>query len=293
MNSDRYFESKVRWMKRVIAVAVVGLMLSVGFVDAPVSAATRTTVTWKVYSLTVDTTYNLSDIASSNSTGRKTWSRSGPCTLTPASNPTKLKMGKKGVCRLTLKIAESGQYSAGKSSAIILRKGFSVKGSLIEPGTDLSGANLSGADLSGADLSGADLSDANLKGANLNLTDMFLADLSGADLSDANLETAILYGASLSGADLSYAVLWGAILYGANLSFADLSYARLFNANLTSANLSYADLTEARLSFANLSFANLSYADLTDANLYLANLRGTERQGATMPEDWQDDVCCY
>ena len=145
------------------ALTAVGLLA--GMTAGSVTAATSTTVTWKVSSMTVGVTKKLSDIASSNSTGKKTWSKSGSCTLSPASNPTKLIMGSTGACRLTLTIAKSGQYPAKSSTRTILRKGFTVNGYQIGPGANLTGANLKRANLTGADLTGADLTGADLTGA--------------------------------------------------------------------------------------------------------------------------------
>ena len=210
-------------MKRIVTVSalvVVGLLS--GVTASSVTAATKTTVTWKVSSMTVKVTKNLSDLASSNSTGRKTWSKSGSCTLTPASKPTKLIMGSTGACRLTLKIAQSGQYSAKSSTKTILREGFKVNGYTIRPNANLTNANLTGANLQGANLYGAVL-----YGANLYEADLSFASLIGANLTHANLWTANLTGANLSSANLSYANLSNADLYGANLSYAILSGATM------------------------------------------------------------------
>ena len=173
-----------------------------GLTGGSVPPANPTTVTWKVSSLTVKATTNLSNIASSNSTGRKTWSKSGSCTLSPASKPTKLIMGSTGACRLTLKIAQSGQYSAKSSTKTILREGFKVNGYTIRPNANLTNANLTGANLQGANLTDANLSGAVLGGA----------DLTGANLSSANLSYANLSNADLYGANLSYAILSGATM---------------------------------------------------------------------------------
>ena len=129
-------------MRRTKVLLLVGLMLFGGFADGPVSAAVATTVTWKVSSMIVGVTKNLSAVASSNSPGRKTWSRKGSCTLTPSSNPTKLKMGSTGACTLTLNIARSGQYPAKSFTRTILRKGFKVNGYTIKPNANLYEANL-------------------------------------------------------------------------------------------------------------------------------------------------------
>ena len=99
---------------------VVGLMG--GVATSSVSAATKTTVTWKVSSMTPGQVKSLSDVATSNSRGLKTWSKTGSCTLSPKSNPPKLTMGTGASCRLTLKIAKSGKFPAKTSTKIITRK---------------------------------------------------------------------------------------------------------------------------------------------------------------------------
>ena len=114
-------------MKRIMAVwvlAVAGLL--VGVTASSVVAATTTTVTWKVSSLTADQVKKLSDVATSNSPGVKTWSKTGSCTLTPKSKPTKLTMGAGGSCTLKLKIAKAGNYPAKTSSKTITRKTYKV-----------------------------------------------------------------------------------------------------------------------------------------------------------------------
>ena len=104
---------------------LVGVLLVAGLLAGvtagSVAAATSTTVMWKVSSLTAGQVKNLSDVATSNSRGVKTWSKSGSCTLTPKSKPTKLTMGT-GTCTLTLKIAKSGNYLAKTSVKTITRK---------------------------------------------------------------------------------------------------------------------------------------------------------------------------
>ena len=80
---------------------------------------TKTLVTWGVSSMTPGQVKSLSDIATSNSPGVKTWSKTGSCTLSPKSKPTKLTMGTGASCRLTLKIAKSGNYPAKTSSKTI------------------------------------------------------------------------------------------------------------------------------------------------------------------------------
>jgi hypothetical protein len=91
-----------------------------------VAAATKTTVTWKVSSLTAGQEKNLSAVASTNSTGVKTWSKTGSCTLSPKSKPTKLTMGTGVSCTLTLKIAKSAKYPAKTSEQTIIRRPYKV-----------------------------------------------------------------------------------------------------------------------------------------------------------------------
>jgi len=83
--------------------------------SSSISAAPSTTVTWKVSSLAAGESKNLSAMVSTNSPGVKTWSKTGTCTLTPTKKPTKLTMGSKGSCVVTLKIAKSKSYPAKSS----------------------------------------------------------------------------------------------------------------------------------------------------------------------------------
>ena len=108
----------VRGRAVVVVFVVAGL---VGGVTAgSVAAATKTTVTWKVSSLKAGQVKKLSNVATSNSPGVKTWSKTGSCVLSPKSNPPKLTMGSTGSCTLTLKIAKSGNYLAKTSSKTII-----------------------------------------------------------------------------------------------------------------------------------------------------------------------------
>ena len=99
---------------------VAGLLA--GVTAGSVTAATSTTVTWKVTSLTAGQVKNLSAVAKTNSPGGKTWSKKGSCTLTPKSKPTKLTMGSTDSCVLKLKIAKSGKYPAKTVTTTITRK---------------------------------------------------------------------------------------------------------------------------------------------------------------------------
>jgi hypothetical protein len=99
---------------------VAGLLA--GVTAGSVTAATSTTVTWKVSSLTAGQVKSLSAVAKTNSPGGKTWSKKGSCTLTPKSKPTTLTMGSTGSCVLMLKIAKSGKYLAKTVTTTITRK---------------------------------------------------------------------------------------------------------------------------------------------------------------------------
>ena len=111
--------------RAVVVLLVVAALLG-AVTSGPVTAATLTTVTWRVSSLTVGKVKSLSTIATSNSPGVKTWSKKGSCTLSPKSKPKILTMGSTGSCTLTLKIAASGQYPAKISTTTITRKAMKV-----------------------------------------------------------------------------------------------------------------------------------------------------------------------
>ena len=114
------FVRGVRGRAVVVVLVVAGLVG--GVTASSVAAATKTTVTWKVSSLTAGQEKNLSAVASTNSKGVKTWSKTGSCVLSPTSKPTKLTMGTGASCTLTLKIARSGKYPAKTSDQTITRK---------------------------------------------------------------------------------------------------------------------------------------------------------------------------
>ena len=111
---------KSRAIFLVTVLIVAGLLA--GVTAGSVTAATSTTVTWKVSSLTAGQVKSLSAIASTNSPGVKTWSKTGSCTLSPKSKPTKLTMGTGSSCTLTLKIAQSVTHWAKTSTKTITRK---------------------------------------------------------------------------------------------------------------------------------------------------------------------------
>ena len=97
--------------RAVAALLAFGVLAGVA-VSNSVSAATPTKVTWNVSSLAPGESRNLWAVVSTNSSGVKTWSKKGTCTLTPTRKPTKLTMGTTGLCELTLKIAKSKNYPA-------------------------------------------------------------------------------------------------------------------------------------------------------------------------------------
>ena len=65
----------------------LGVLVGVA-VASPVSAASSTKVAWNVSSLMPGEARNLSTVASTNSPGLKSWSKSGTCTLAPKRKPT-------------------------------------------------------------------------------------------------------------------------------------------------------------------------------------------------------------
>ena len=87
----------------------------------PLTTPFTTTVTWEVSSLTAGQVKSLSAVASTNSPGVKTWSKTGSCVLSTKSNPPKLTMGTGGSCTLTLKIAKTDYYTAKTSTKTITR----------------------------------------------------------------------------------------------------------------------------------------------------------------------------
>ena len=104
---------------RLLTCAVpFGLLIS-SIATPSVSAATAPIVTWKVSSLTAGQILKLSAVASTNSPGVKTWSKRGSCTLTPQKKPTRLTMGSSGSCTLSLRVTQSGKYSALNSTRTI------------------------------------------------------------------------------------------------------------------------------------------------------------------------------
>ena len=127
------FVRGVRGRAVVVVLVVAGLLA--GVTASSVAAATKTTVTWKVSSLTAGQEKNLSAVASTNSKGVKTWSKTGSCVLSPTSKPTKLTMGTGVSCTLTLKIARSGKYPAKTSTKIITRKSSPTTTTLAPPTT--------------------------------------------------------------------------------------------------------------------------------------------------------------
>ena len=111
---------------RAVVVVLVAAGLLGGVTASSVAAANSTTVTWKVSSLTRGQVMRLSAIAETNSSGVKTWSKTGSCTLSPTSKPTTLTMGTGGSCTLTLGIARWGKYPAKTSTKGIRLQSYRV-----------------------------------------------------------------------------------------------------------------------------------------------------------------------
>ena len=118
------FVRGVRGRAVVVVLVVAGLLA--GVTAGSVAAGPSTTVTWKVSFLTSGRRMSLSDVATSNSSGVKTWSKTGSCTLSPTSKPTTLTMGTGASCTLTLKIAKTSRYPAKTSTKTITRKSSST-----------------------------------------------------------------------------------------------------------------------------------------------------------------------
>ena len=114
------FVRGVRGRAVVVVLVVAGLLA--GVTAGSVAAGPSTTVTWKVSFLTAGQVKSLSAVATSNSSGVKTWSKTGSCTLSPTSKPTTLTMGTGASCTLTLKIAKLGEYPAKTSTKTITLK---------------------------------------------------------------------------------------------------------------------------------------------------------------------------
>ena len=102
---------------RAFAPTFLVLVALLGGVTADsVAAATSTTVTWNVSSMTSGQVKELRSVATTNHPGVKTWSKTGSCTLSLSSSPKTIKMGSGSSCTLTLKIAKSGNYPAKTST---------------------------------------------------------------------------------------------------------------------------------------------------------------------------------
>ena len=118
------FVRGVRGRAVVVVLVVAGLLA--GVTAGSVAAGPSTTVTWKVSFLTAGQVKSLSAVATSNSSGVKTWSKTGSCTLSPTSKPTTLTMGTGASCTLTLKIAKTSKYPAKTSTKTLTRKSSST-----------------------------------------------------------------------------------------------------------------------------------------------------------------------
>jgi hypothetical protein len=105
---------------KVVVAVLLSSFVATQSLGTTASAATATKVTWKISSLAAGQVKKLSDIASTNSPGKKTWSKSGSCTLTPKTKPTKVKMGSTGSCSLKLTVAKSGRYPLKTSKKTII-----------------------------------------------------------------------------------------------------------------------------------------------------------------------------
>ena len=87
-----------------------------------VGAATAPVVTWKVSSMKPSTSYATSSIATTNSTGTKTWSVSGSCSLKSGKITTKTS----GSCTVKLVTKAKGKYAAKTTSKKLTITGGSL-----------------------------------------------------------------------------------------------------------------------------------------------------------------------
>ncbi|MEI6742799.1 MAG: hypothetical protein WCL35_03460, partial [bacterium] len=95
----------------LFALTIVALLASgVGTVHA--ANGTAPTVTWNVTSLAASSSVKVSTIATSNSTGTKSWKVSGSCTLKSTTLTTKAS----GSCKVTVSIAAKGNYKSKQTS---------------------------------------------------------------------------------------------------------------------------------------------------------------------------------
>ena len=99
-------------MKRIMAVVIGGLLLSVGFVHAPASKASAF-IFPRFNALLPGEVHLLSYLFSLGSEGdppgEPTWSKTGSCTLTPTRYGTTLTMGS-NTCTLTVRFTKSGTH---------------------------------------------------------------------------------------------------------------------------------------------------------------------------------------
>ena len=94
--------------------ALVGVV-GIGTGTAHAARAPRATtprITWKTGTLVASTTVSATSLVSTNSSGKKTWSVSGNCTL----KGTKITAKASGTCKVKLTIAAKGAYKARTST---------------------------------------------------------------------------------------------------------------------------------------------------------------------------------
>lgn len=93
-------------------VLTIGVLLASGVGSAHAASGTAPTVTWRVTSLTASTSVKVSTLATSNSSGIKTWKVSGSCSLKSTTLTTKAS----GRCKVTVSIAAKGKYVSKRTS---------------------------------------------------------------------------------------------------------------------------------------------------------------------------------
>jgi hypothetical protein len=96
----------MKFNRLLVCLLPFGLLISSALVPA-VAAATTPSVTWKLKTLNPSQSYLTSSIASSNSTGTKTWSVSGSCSLKSGRISTRTS----GSCTIKLALKAKGKFA--------------------------------------------------------------------------------------------------------------------------------------------------------------------------------------
>ena len=115
-----FFQRTLRRRTTLSALAAIVGLLTLGsgaaqaasVARATVPSATSPTITWKTSTLAPSSTVVASSLVSTNSSGKKTWSVSGDCTVKSNKITTKAS----GTCKVKLTVAAKGSYKAKSST---------------------------------------------------------------------------------------------------------------------------------------------------------------------------------